>query len=227
MATVTELVDHAIAAARLQTTGAERTSMLRYLNDAYQRAVEEAGSYVDESNIAVVAGTSDYDLSGDVLMILSVRVDAGFDSVLTMLEDSDLLALRANNTATGTVRYYSIAGDNIMRFFPTPDTADTLTYTYVKEPLTLVESSPVAGTSESTPTAIRKRFHYSVLANGAIALAFEFMQDQEQAELYWGRYRAGMADLVRFTAQFAGLGGAGLGRLTGDDGWSYRYRDSY
>ena len=75
----------------------------------------------------------------------------------------------------------------------------------MQNPLTLVESSPVVGTSESTPTAFGERFHYAIIANGAIAMALDGDQ-RKDSQPWWDRYGMAMDNLTAWLNERGGHG---------------------
>lgn len=209
MATVTQLADRVCQNTGLLTTGTERTLVIQALNDAYQRAVEESGCYRVVTTATLTSGQAGYDWSSDLsvsdaLRIVSIRVDGSTDDLpLRAVSEAEFRRLSLGNQSNGTPIVYCQQGTNRVSFYPTPDGALNLDIDYLGEPPVLVESGPSAG-EESTPSAIPKRFHWDVLAAGAIVQGLNKDQRGADSDRWESRYERGLAALMAWANMFSG-----------------------
>jgi hypothetical protein len=213
MSTVTALADRVCAVSGLATTSTDRTKVLEYLNEAYQTTVMEAGGYIGTFSKSLTSGTADYTIGTaplDVTDLLEIRAlwvtdSSAMDRPLRQIPEFEMNQLRQATTVPSALPlYYAMRGTSGLLLYPTPGTGTTLEGSYLKSPLTLVESSPVAGTSESTPTAFPAAFHFPVLANKAISLALEYDNRFEEAANYDAKWGVAMERLLAWVSRMPG-----------------------
>jgi hypothetical protein len=213
MATVTALADRVCAVSGLASTSTDRTKVLEYLNEAYQTTVLEAGGYIGTFSKSLTSGTADYTIGtapldvSDLSEIRALWISDGSttDRPLKRIPEYEMVQLRqATAVPSSLPLYYAMRGTAGLLLYPTPGTGTTLKGSYLKAPLVLVESSPVAGTSESTPTAFPAAFHYPALASKAIQLALEYDNRFEEAANYEAKWGNAMERLMAWTTRMGG-----------------------
>lgn len=210
MATVTSLCDRVCQVTGLSETGSDRSQVLGYLNQAYAYTVLEAGNYTSTFSVALTSGTDDYTLADlGISNALEIRNLWITDSSVTarplsQVSEQQIISLRQGQASQSTPLMYAMRGTQQVLLFPKPGSGVTLAGSYLAEPLTLVESGAVSGTSEATPTAIPSPFHYDVLANKATALAMEYDNRFEEAANYDAKWGVAMERLLAWVNRFGG-----------------------
>lgn len=165
--------------------------------------------YGGSATPSLTAGTADFtwtSLVADALQIRAIysSTSGSAQARMTEITPADMAGLRLANSASGVPIYYAFNGPNQFMVWPAPGTSTTIAVYYVKAPLVLVEASPVAGTSESTPTAFPSAFHYDVLGNLAVAMGYEYKREQAQSSYYRQLAEVGMDRLVEWVNSFGG-----------------------
>lgn len=122
----------------------------------------------------LTAGRGDYELpTADLLQIRHVEVLATGDTQprgLKRLDPEDLLALRrTNQDNTSPSRRYAVDGGNLLRLYPIPSSADTMTITFVPRPTAMSAGThdPSVSTYGGIPTEFHKAIEYYCLWQGA------------------------------------------------------------
>lgn len=215
MATVTALVDYVCDFSGMTKTAAaaERTLVLAMMNQAYTEAVAQAECYNVTTTASLTTadgdyeiGTSPFNLTGFVSFNnLWVNDSASTNEPLVQVTENDIReARRGAGSANSTPTMYAVSYPNIY-FYPLPAASTTLSISYARTPLTLVESGASAGTSETTPTAFPAHFHYSVLANHTLALAYNYMQRSDQALIHKAMGDAALVGLAEWKTRVGGI----------------------
>lgn len=193
MATVAQILDYATKVSRLNTNaGAERTLALTFLNAVYQEVVVEIGVNVVSTwtqTMGSAASTFNPQLftaSGIVGAPLDIReLTFASGAAVTPTPGSRVdrermqeytLGLQGNGPTfvDSTYVFYDVTSPFEVRTYPQLPSGTIITAEGAAGPLALVESSPVAGASESTPTALPPWLHLPLLGAGTIAYANEF-----------------------------------------------------
>lgn len=210
MPSVSDLSDFVMRVASLNTSDTtESTLVLRWLNNAYQRAVGLTGVFSYDSSVSpsansdVILKTAYSPASSVTQGVVSVRHvyldysgSGGTGRQLERVSLEELLRLRTSDqvsTYDGPLKF-AVRGDGDIELWPATASGNVFTIETDLLPLTLVSSAPGSG-QESTPTAIPSMFHYDVLANPAIANAFEYRGLQAQAGYFRGLAQQGLRDL--------------------------------
>lgn len=211
MPTVTQLADRVSHVSGLGTSGTDRTKILSYLNQAYGYSVLEAANYTSTFSKSLTADDGDYTIGTaplDVTDIVELRslwiTDAASATrVLRQVSEAEILRLRQGSASSSTPLFYAIRGTRELLLYPAPSTGHTLLGSYLASPPELVEAAPGAG-QESTPTAIPAAFHYDVISNKAIALAFEYDNRLEEAAAFDAKWATALERLITLVSRFGG-----------------------
>lgn len=218
MATVTQLLNRISNISGLYKTGEERQLALDALNNAYLDTVMRTECAEKIINTAVSAATvnpgsslnNDFVLSSFTggsapIKIKSIVVnDANAANYpLLQVSEDELLEYRRGYEATAYVRLYSIAGSNIIRFWPTPKSEDIMSLTIIPQPPRLVEALPLAG-EETTPSLVPELFHWNVLLPGAMIEAMDKDGDSSRASDWMSRYESGIMRMQEWLNTFGG-----------------------
>jgi hypothetical protein len=138
--------------------------LLGWANDAVIDMLRRTHCYIKSEAISLTAGTSDYDLQSTNKEILAIEdiytTSAGSNYRMKRLSTTDLLNLRLYSVNSSPTAMYALGGANLLMLYPTPLTADTLTFYYVPRPTALA-----AGTddpSSVTLGGIPSEFHYGL-----------------------------------------------------------------
>lgn len=193
---MTELTDLVCVDCGLSTAaGTERTAALLRLNHAYRQLVQQAGGLPSEVTIAAAtAGTADeLDLSsasvsatlaGRFLALDRVRFTSGGVTTNPVARATPVEIRDAQNDGgTGTPQAYAFVFPSLMLDRALDGATDVVIDARLG-PLTLVETSPSAGVSESTPTAVPVIWHERLLAALACCLVLERYEGREQDAAY-------------------------------------------
>lgn len=131
--------------------GSEEQALIDgWVNEAIEQFLLDTGMKVALGTITTTAGEGDYDLPDEVLALRKVWIDDTPDWILEPVSEDDILWFRR---AEGIpLRYYSIAGANLLQLAGIPDDASTINITYVPRPVTLVNGS-------DEPTEIPAEYH--------------------------------------------------------------------
>jgi hypothetical protein len=199
MSTVAELVDRVAKFASLNVTAAssDRALCVDWLNQAVQETIAEVRGNVVP--LSVVVSGSDIALSS-----LGITRFDGFQSLVagsTVMVASSPERIRelrtTSSTASAGVIEYAVEGGSLLLLYPT-QTAATISGSYVQSPLTLVESSPVANVSETTPSEIDAPYHHALLSAFALSLAFSYKKNPNESDHWQGRYNEALERYKRF-----------------------------
>lgn len=133
------------------TAGSEEQALIDgWVNEGVEQFLLDTGMKVALGTITTTAGEGDYDLPEEVLALRKVWIDDTPDWILEPVSEDDILWFRR---AEGIpLRYYSIAGANLLQLAGIPDDASTINITYVPRPVTLVNGS-------DEPTEIPAEYH--------------------------------------------------------------------
>lgn len=219
MATVTEIVDYVcdVTGWNAGATSTERATVLRFVNQAYQDALDAAGQYIHtvetSASETITAGDYHYQLDTDFgftstdfpQRILSATVTGnGFTNlVLEQVSLSEMRRLRdAADDASGTPVYYCLADSRNLLLYPTPSAAFTLNMDYVRVPASLTEA---AGSDTELMENLQKRFHLVLLGSRAIAMCLEMDGVEERSQYWHSKADRATEEYVGGFNQFGGL----------------------
>lgn len=130
------------------TVAGDQTRVDYYLNEGILEVLKNTKCYVASSALTGVS-TADYTLSTSILEIRDFYVTSGgYDTKLDRLSMDELLRMRRISPAVSSPsRYYSLAGHNMLMFWPTPAAADSFTLYYVPYPTALAASADTPSNS--------------------------------------------------------------------------------
>jgi hypothetical protein len=111
----------------------DATALGEWANEAVRDVLLKTGVKVSVGTVSLVAGTSDYTLDDEVLLMKSATLGS---TVMTRLGPTELLDRRVRSTSasTGAPWYYALEGTDLFRVHPTPAAAGTITITFVPKP---------------------------------------------------------------------------------------------
>jgi len=136
------------------TSAGDQTQIDAWVNQGVTDVLLRTSCQVRCANLTLTVGTSNYTLPTNILRIVSTyQVSSSISYQLQEVNLDDLLALRratAGNVSPS--QYYAVAGADLFLIYPTPASADTVTFYYVPRPATLSASS-------DTPSEIPSEFH--------------------------------------------------------------------
>lgn len=205
MATTTELVDLICADTGLDTSGTDRAAALARLNHANRQIIQQAGGLPATITLTTPAiGTTDLDLSSSTvsatlasrfLSLDRVRtVTAGVTSDALVRERPQVVRELQNAGSVGSPAYYSFVYPNLMLDRDLDGATDVVIDARLG-PLSLVESGPVAGTSETAPTSLPAIWHERLLASLACVLVLERYEGRENdASYHRGLYNEALVE---------------------------------
>lgn len=216
MATVAQLQEEALRFSSLNTSDATETGLaLRFLNEAYMRAVGLTGATSMDVDVTVVAGAdriirSAYapvtSASQGVLTVRSVYVKDADGYPLQRRGIDDILLLRSAESLVGDEpAVFAVRGNGDIEFWPA-STGGTMTVEMDNLPLELVASAAGSG-QETTPTAIPALFHRSVLLNFAIARLMQYRGLEQRSQFFMGEHERGMDELQGWLNDQGGIMG--------------------
>lgn len=216
MATVQLLIDRVSYFTGLDPTNdtQDSTVILSILNETYLDACDRSGcTRTTSASAALTSGTWQYTLSAapfsltNINRIIDVYLsDTSVTEYVLQPLSSDQIRTERSGVAQAAItpRYYATPDPTTIWFHPPPGSGTTCYMDYEKNPLTLVTSGASAGVSETTPSAFPARWHYPILANGAIALAMEYDKQVQEATYFWNKYNIACDQLAGWVNEFTG-----------------------
>lgn len=145
-----------------------------YINDAYlssvaQCLVPELKGVDSVLTVTSQAYTSLTGVSGGFSGVLSRVYNANNQQISILPNIEALISLKGNLTDAGSVEAVALEGSTLW-YYPIPETAETLTIIYYKNPDKL-------SSDNDEPFAIPEFLHRQILVNGACALCFSLIED--------------------------------------------------
>lgn len=136
------------------TAGSDECNLIDgWVNEGVVDVLLKTRCYVDKSTTSLTAGVNDYDLDTDILQVLKMLASDGRElEPITFMEMNQLRELGVTDTPG---RKFALAGANIFMVYPTPTSAETLTFYYIPRPTTL-------STSGESPTFVPTEFHKAI-----------------------------------------------------------------
>lgn len=166
-----------IAKVRLHASN-DLSKVKDWLNQTYADTCVETEALQDYAEMTLTSGQNVYELDDQILRIKQMYVTPSGQGPSRPLEPMSLekiLAWSASNGATpsngGSVTHYALVGVNLIHFYPTPASADTVTVYYVKAPPPLVDDTDVP--------VIPEPYITECLTNGACYKAAIFLKDPD------------------------------------------------
>lgn len=211
MATVTELVDLILADTGL--TSGERAAALARLNHANREIVGKMGGLSDEATFIPTANASLLAVT-DAATVAKLSRFHALDYIQTTEngeygEDLPQLTLEQvkaayDDNSAGPMKAYAFEYPNVYYDRPA-DGVQTVRLGLRLAPLTLVESAPSAGVSESTPTSITVAWHERLLASLACVLLLERYEGRETDAAYHRTiYKEAMPEFLQSLTRMGG-----------------------
>lgn len=223
MASVSDLRDFVMRASSLNTSDSTEAALaLRWMNDAYQRALALTGVRSYDASVTPDAGSdvilrSAYAPASSVAQGVStvkhVFLNAGAGSAtgrqLQRLSMEDLLRRRtADQTTTydGPIFFAVRPSSGDIELFPATTSGNVFTVELELQPLVLVVSSATSG-QEDAPSALPPHTHYEILANYAISQAFAYRGLSDKSAYFRSLYENGLSELRNWIADQGGIMG--------------------
>jgi hypothetical protein len=174
--TFKSLQDEVIGELRLEE--ADRSVVKDWINVAYAQAAIECEALQVDATVPLSADVESYTLNDPVVRIKWITArganQTGFGRPLKLVSHERLLELRSEAqyglTTTGTVQCYTLAGDDRIEVWPTPQSSsDMLLMVYVKLPTALSADGDVPVFNEP--------YNSRLLKYGALIEAAPFQKD--------------------------------------------------
>lgn len=185
-ATFLSLQDAVIDKLRLDAAE-DRERVKDWINQIYADACIETQASITAATMVLTANEPTYTLPAALIRITDIFVSPVSGTQYGPLEPvtlAQILRWRTGqggaNTTSGSVTHYCRRGINLVDFYPTPSSADTLTVYYVERPTSLSQD---ADTPELPEPYASKVLEYGALAEGA-----DFKMDPREQE-YRGLYQ--------------------------------------
>lgn len=159
---------------RLDTT-LDTDKTKRWINLAYQAAVQDTGCLQAKADATLTAGVSSYDLPAEVAwikLLVATYPDGSVSEPFRQVTLEELLETRRATLAGGQLvlrPIYALAGQNQLEIWPDPSAGTTLTFWYVYLPDELVADDDVP--------VIKVPYGSRLLEYGALVQGAEFKQD--------------------------------------------------
>ena len=168
-ATFASIKDSVIAKLRLDAT-ADDTRVGDWINQVYADVCVDTEAIQTASTMDLTANSATYTLPSAAIRIkwMFVTPAGGTQSMalepITMEQILRWRMFGGSQGSTGSVQYYALSGNDLIDFYPTPATADTITMYYVKLPEAMANATDVPEISEPYAS---KLLEYGALAEGA------------------------------------------------------------
>lgn len=172
---------------------------------------------VNPGTMTTTTNEGDYTLTQDALAIEDLTysdASTGLTRTLTRVTAADILRFRSATPAAGTnTRYYAFTGNDLFMFYPTPESADTITVYYVPRPtpMTVGSHDPSTETYGNIPAEYHKAIELYALAEAA---EFTDHQPSQYGALYRQQYEQKLVEVKRAQRHKGGrsLGPAIIGK---------------
>lgn len=119
----------------------------------------QTGCKVAEADLALTAGEEDYTLDSAILLIKEAVASGSSGSYrMEQVSPAEIVDRRISTSAaasSGSTLLYALNGANEFMVYPTPASADTVTFYYVPRPVTLSSDS-------DTPSEIPAEYHPAI-----------------------------------------------------------------
>lgn len=137
-----------------------------WINQGITDFLLQTGCKVISATMTLTAGSNDYSLSTDILLMKDLYLTSGGNTYgLTEVTVPQMIELRRRSATTNSpVLYYAVAGGNLFMVYPTPSSADVVTLWYVPRPAVL---SDPALTPAEIPAEYHKAVEFYALAEAA------------------------------------------------------------
>lgn len=221
MATVTELRSHVQRVASLNTSDAtEAALVLAWLNDGYARALGNSGAYnrittYTPASAATTIAAASY-IGGVAItqgtvgvsgVYRNLNTSGGQGAALKRVSLDEISRLRALNATSsdGPATFSVRASTGAIELWPAANGTDVITIEMTMYPMQLAIAAATG--YEATPTAIPVQFHYDLLANFALARAFEYRGDISRAQYHRQQSENSMGELAMWINEQGGIMG--------------------
>lgn len=174
--------------------GDDETLIDSWVNEAYEQILIRTRCKISSADISLTTDEPDYELSTSIMRIVRANI-SGETRLLEYLNADELARMRLGASTSGTPTRYTVEGGNLLRLYPTPDSALTLQIDYVPRPSALTSSSDVPS---SVPTEFHKLIEWYALAEGA---DYDDDGSSGMGELYRAKYEQGIAEMKKLIAQ--------------------------
>lgn len=193
------------------SSGAEEVLLDRWLNEAVVDVLLQTRCKVDCGDLTTTADEWKYTTPTAILALLDITYQSASSSTTSALErvtPAEILRLRQQGDTTSTPTHYALAGNDLLMFYPTPGSADTVEILYVPRPtaLSATANDPSADTYGGIPSEYHKAIEYYALWQ-----AGDYDDDNTSN---WGLgYRQTYMELIaQFKKAIRKKGGRSLGR---------------
>jgi hypothetical protein len=196
----------------LQDTAIEDTLLQGWLNDGVVDVLLRTQCYVTDATMTETSGTGDYTLDPGILIARSLRWTStgGSSSYPARVANEEIERLRSAASTVSTTypaAAYAVIGANVLKVYPTPGAADTITIFYVPRPTAM---SDVADDPSSEDFGgIPAEYHKAVVLYAEWKAA-DYRDDQSSAQ--GERYRQTYEDEVKRIRKYVTLHGGRLGK---------------
>lgn len=191
-------------------SSAEQGYVDTWLNEGVVRVLMDTQCYVVSGTTTLTSGTGDYTLDAAVLDIVSVYISSSNPSKpLTRLTPHEILLLRqGSSTNSSPASAFAVNGANMLMVWPTPASADTLTFYYIPRPTAM--SSASHDPSNATYGGVPSEYHKAVEFYACWQAAdYDDDQSSAQGERYRQQYDN---EIHRVRRRMLGKGGGPLPR---------------
>lgn len=216
MATVAQLQEEALQLSSLNRSDtAEQALALRFLNEAYERAVGMSGASSTSVEVGPAAGSetivrSEYEPTEAPVTVRSVLLAGtlGSGRALQRRAVQDVIRLRATE---GVQPYdgplaFAVRGNGDIELWPAATGDNTLVVEMDVSPPELVASGATSG-QEETPSAILPLFHRSLLLNFAVARLLQYRGLEGRGQFFMAEHERAMTELAGWLNEQGGIMG--------------------
>lgn len=238
MATVAQLSEESLRIASLNTSDATEIALsLRFLNDAYVRAVGLTGVFDTDASVSPAANSDKIartayapaaSVSQGVVGVKAVWLNGsgGTGRKLERKSMQDLIGLRATENVSpydGPL-YYAVRGNGDIELWPVTSSGNTFTIELEVMPPELVLTGAASG-QETTPSAILSMFHRSILLNYAVARLLQYRGLESRSQFFMAEHERGIRELREWINEQGSIQGPPVRVVRSRDNRPIRYPD--
>ena len=188
--TFVDLQNEVIGSVRLEATDDLQRSK-DWVNQVYSAICVEVEAVVTSATSTLTAAAATYAIPSAIARIKQLTVltsgQTTYSGTLEQVSPAQILDWRQSGTL-GSPTHYAVSGYNILDFYPTPTSADTVLFYYV--------AFPTALSADADVPILQEPYASYCIKYGALAEAANFLKDPSEQEyrslfeMWMKKYRA-------------------------------------
>ncbi|MBA2707090.1 MAG: hypothetical protein H0U59_04715 [Gemmatimonadaceae bacterium] len=149
------------------SAGTDRDLLDQWLNEGVREVLLRTHCYTTASTVTTTANEWQYDLSSNIMAIVSIWRD-GQDAPMVRMQPEEIQNYRSSS-GSGSITRWATSGTNMLLFWPTPTAEYTINLIYVPRPteLSFDTHDPSSATYGGVPVEFHKAIELWALSNAS------------------------------------------------------------